>query len=133
MGNYAGIWMDSRLAIILKIKDNVESEVRINAELDSKHVKGGSGSSTPYGAQDAVSDTKVLERRKHQISRYNKKILNEIKDTREVLLIGPGEAKKKLQQDLKVDHHFKGSVLVTETLDKLTDNQIRARIRDFFK
>lgn len=132
MENNAGVWLDSKQAIIFKIKNNQEMEARITTELDSKHVKGGSRMSVPYGPHDAVSDSKVTERRKHQMNEYFEEIMKEIKGANRILLFGPGSIKKQLKLKIEDEYHFRKSTVMLETADSMTDNQIKARIRIFF-
>lgn len=133
MQNYAGVWLDGQQAIILKINGDKETEAYINAKLDSKNVKGGSRSSTPYGPQDAVSNSKIMERRKHQTQRYFVEIMDQIKGVDKVLLLGPGNTGGDLRQKMIEDYNFKNATVVTEVLDSITENQIKAKIRSFFK
>ena len=55
-----GVWLDFRDALITYLDNGTERIVRISSEIDESHPVGGSGTSTPYGAQDAVSETKHL-------------------------------------------------------------------------
>ncbi|WP_420316151.1 hypothetical protein [Ekhidna sp.] len=124
-----GIWIDLNEAIIAtgnEIIDVVTSEFTIG------NAKGGSGSATPYGPQDSVSESKVLEKRKNTLRTYFSEIMERIEHYQEVLILGPGIIKNKLEEILRESHKTKHLYTRVETADKMTLNQFRAKIRDYF-
>ena len=65
------------------------------------------------------------------LSRYYDKVITLIGDAESVLILGPGEANEELKKRLesKPPH---GRLIVLETIDKMTDRQIAAKIRRHF-
>lgn len=124
--------MDFRDALITYLDNGTERTVRISSEIDESHPVGGSGSSTPYGAQDAVSETKHLHRRQQQEKQYYQAIVEKLKARDGVLIMGPSKAKFGLEQELKRQAMSGMAILAVESCDRITDNQIRAKVRDFF-
>jgi len=133
MSTYTGIWIDSRNAKLVFLENNNEKMITIESNLDIGNVKGGSGSSTPYAEQDAVSESKILEKKKHQLHEYFTEIISKLGKTDELLIIGPAETKYGLQKEIEQDPILKGKLVMVQTVDSMTDNQIVARVKSFFR
>jgi stalled ribosome rescue protein Dom34 len=128
-----GIWLDSREAIIVYLDNGTEKIFRLHSEIDETHPVGGSGSSTPYSAQEAVSETRYLHRRQQQEKQYYQSISEKISKRDAIYIMGPSQAKIGLEQELKKQSQQAENIVAVESCDRITDNQIRAKIRDFFK
>ena len=50
------------------------------------------------------------------------------RDAESILIFGPGELKKRLERN-----KLGGRVVGVETMDKMTDNQIAAKVRRYFQ
>jgi len=142
MSKYAGIWIDHRRAFIVILNkdaiviepEKTEMTISIESEVE-KHVKlsGGSGSrKTPYGPQDVSVDSKIDDRRQHQLREYYQQIIRTVQDARKLLIFGPGEAKGELEKEMSKSKSFVPKVLPLETTDKMTEKQIAAKVRKFF-
>ena len=132
MKNHIGIWVDLREALISKLTDKEQTLQKVESGLDIGHVKGGSGSSTPYGPQDAVSESKFLEKKKHAIKSYFDNIADAIQQEESILITGPAETKNALATDLEHRHDFRNSTIYCKTADSMTDNQFKALVRKHF-
>ncbi len=130
--NYIGVWIDLREAIIVKGKTLEEQTIsKISSNIDVGNVKGGSGSSTPYGPQDAVSERKFLEKKNHELKDYYDRVAEQVVGADVLLLSGPAETKNKLSEDLQSRHEFRNTSIHQETVDNMTDNQFKALVREF--
>jgi len=58
--------------------------------------------------------------------------VKDIRDAESVFIMGPGEAKHELEKRM-THSRIKNRIAGIETTDKLTERQITARIRKFFK
>ncbi|MEQ6166001.1 hypothetical protein AAOE16_02310 [Ekhidna sp. MALMAid0563] len=125
-----GIWIDLNEAILATGAEIIEV---VNSEFTIGHTKGGSGSATPYGPQDARSESKVLEKRKHAIKSYFADILDSIEHCKEVLILGPGLVKSKLAEAIQEALKTRHIEVHLESSDKMTLNQLRAKVREKFK
>lgn len=63
---------------------------------------------------------------------YYNKIAAVIKNYHTVLLVGPSEAKFELINMLKDDHLFDKIKLETKQVDKMTDKQLQAFVKEYF-
>jgi stalled ribosome rescue protein Dom34 len=129
-----GIWMDMRKAYVLTIYNHKERLKKIVSNIESFHVHGGSGTRIKGGPQDVVQDSKYLEREKHQFNEYSKAIASEIKKGDSIVIYGPAEAGMRFNKILG-EKYKEIAKNVTEVLkaDSMTDNQISALLRDYFK
>ena len=127
-----GVWLDNRYAFIVYLNDGDEKTMRLTSDIDESHPVGGSGSSTPYGAQDAISETKYLNRRQQQEKQYYQSIIQLLDERDGIYIMGPSTAKVGLEQELKKHPASYSKVMSIESCDRITDNQIRAKVRDFF-
>lgn len=131
---HIGIWMDLRKAFILTIEDQDKKLKKIVSNIETYHVHGGSGSRFKGGPQDVVQDSKYLEREKHQFKEYSKEIMVHLKRADEVIIFGPAEAGIRLNKELQKNHGAIGKkVIEVLKADSMTENQIKALIRDYFR
>jgi len=138
MKKYAGIWVDHEKAWIASIQTKKEGAQetlqRIESEVEG-HIRlaGGSRSKSPFGPQEIASESKKEELRKHQLQRYRRTIANAIGDADKILLLGPGEAKKELEKEMKKSKRFPPEIVGLEAADKMTETQFSAKVRQYFK
>ena len=133
--NYAGLWLDHRQAVIVSITDEGETIKRINSGIERKvRLSGGSRTSkTPYGPQQVSVDGKQEERIKRQLRQYYRAILRRIQDANKILIFGPGEAKTEFKKEMEKSGELAAKKITVETADKMTERQIAARVRQFFR
>ncbi|VAW14179.1 FIG00652167: hypothetical protein [hydrothermal vent metagenome] len=128
-----GIWMDKEKALIVILTDNSEKLRTVNSEVDFFNPKGGSGTRFKGGPQDVIQDSKYLEREKHQLRTYFAKLADSIEDADEIALFGPADIAQKFRKELKKSHkHLSAKIKTVKKVDSMTENQIKALVRNFF-
>ena len=65
------------------------------------------------------------------LNQYYDKVIVCIRDADAILILGPGEAKVELEERLGKEA-LRGNLVGIETVDKMTDRQIAARVRRHF-
>lgn len=133
MERVTGIWLDFDKAYLYHLQKGKNDLKIITSDVEHYHLIGGSGSSTPYGPQEAVSEKRFLERKKHQTRNYYKRISDHLNDSMEVVVMGPAEAKIGLMQYLSAQNNRPFTLHKAITLDSMTENQLKAAIRDFYR
>lgn len=129
-----GIWLDSKKAIIVNYNETSEHLIKISSNVENFNIKGGSRSKTPWGPQEKVSEKTYLERRKHQLAAYFKKIVEEVKYADSIAIFGPAETKIHFKETLCNNYEeIYNKVKLIKTEDSMTDNQFKAIVRNFFK
>lgn len=132
---YIGIWMDKEKAHIVSLIGAKEKfETRLS-ELDFFKPSGGSGTkSAKWGPQDVVQDSKYLEKEKHQLKKYFSSLAAAIDDADAIALFGPGDTNEKFRKELASNHKaLAAKVKTVEKVDSMTENQIKALVRDYFR
>ncbi len=86
-----GIWIDKEKTFILLIEDGKEAFSTILSEVENYRPVGGSRSKTKWGPQEVVKGSSFLEREKHQLKNYFKKIAKKIADADAIAIFGPAD------------------------------------------
>ena len=133
MERVTGIWLDLDRAYLYHLQKGKNDFEIIASEIEHYHLVGGSRSSTPYGPQEAVSEKKFLERKKHQKNDYYKRVAQHLTGSSQVVLMGPAETKFELHDYLNTIPEKDYTLHRPITLDSMTENQIKAAVRDFYK
>ena len=143
MKTYAGIWVDRKKAVVVTIKhplqsheksgDPVLTEIKSNVERKVRLSGGSRTGNTPWGPQEIAVDSKIEARQKLQLDKYYQEIMEIIHDADKILIMGPGETKLGLKKRIEKSKTMASKISDLQTCDKLTPNQISARVRSFFK
>lgn len=132
MKRSAGLWVDHRRAVIVVITDKGEETKQIISNVENQLRRSGdSPLKGPYEAQRVPpEDSREREFTGH-LNNYYDAVIECIRDAEVILIFGPGEAKGELMKRLeknKLDKRIVG----LETVDKMTDRQIAAKVRQRF-
>jgi hypothetical protein len=122
-----GLWIDNRLAIIVKLTDKGEKITRIYSDVE-KQIRFNGGS-----RKDGLQTTETIQDRKFdlQLNKYFDDIIADIRDADIVQIFGPGEAKDGLVKRMESDN-LKEIIVEIKTADSMTDNQVTAKVRKYF-
>jgi stalled ribosome rescue protein Dom34 len=126
MKSEIGLWIDHRQAVIVVVTDTGEETKRIISNME-KHVRFSSGSSED-GSQEDVRDRQF----ENHLNNYYDEVIAVIRDANSIQIFGPGEAKSELEKRLEHEG-LKGRIVGIETVDKMTDRQIAAKVREHFR
>ena len=128
-----GIWLDKEKAHIITLENGKEILQTIPSEIEIFRIHGGSGTRLKGGPQDVVQDSKYLERERHQLKKYFKNIINEIKAVDSLMIFGPAETYKRFHKELAENHHdLSEKIKDVRKADSMTTNQTIAMVRDYF-
>lgn len=114
---YAGVWMDHHNAIFITEADGTYT---IKDKVVAGEYHGDKG-------EHAYNNAEKTDNRK-----YYKTIAQHLLPFDEVLIFGPGKAQEELLNFLHEDQHFKNKKITLDTAGQVTDNQMIAKVRDFF-
>jgi hypothetical protein len=92
----------------------------------------GKRSKASYESQQVMADDSRERKYTGHLNIYYDALIACIRDAESILIFGPGEAKGELKERLK-RNKLGGRVVGFETIDKMTDRQIAAKVRRFFK
>lgn len=127
-----GLWLDHREAVIVVLTDGREEIKRITSG-SGKHIRysGSSHSKTPTGLKEVTSEDQRDRKFGNQLNKYYDELVAAIRDAESILIFGPGEAKAELEKRLDLQG-LRTHILAIETVDKMTDRQISAKVRERF-
>lgn len=128
-----GLWVDHRKAVILVLAERDEEVRRVESNME-RHVRfrGGMRGRTPYLAQYLDAEDRGDKRVTVHLNHYYGEIVKNIRDAESIFIMGPGEAKHELEKRM-TRSRITNRIVQVENADKLTDRQIMARVRRFFK
>ena len=119
-----GLWIDHKKSVIFSLSDDGAEIKRISSELGKNIVISS-------GAQKESAEKHKDKRLTGHLNNYYDEVLLYIRDAESILIFGPGEAKVELKKRLeKIELHR--HIVGFETTDKMTDNQIVAKVRQRF-
>jgi hypothetical protein len=126
MNKHAGLWIDHRKAIVVLITDDGEEMKKIVSDME-KHVRFTGGDGSEDGSSEDVRDRQFG----NHLNDYYDQVIAVVRDADSIQIFGPGEAKGELEK--RIAHEgLKSHILSVETMDKMTDRQISAKVREHF-
>jgi len=132
MKTYTGIWMDRKEALIIHLKEDKVELNKIDSNIEDKKIGGGSRSKVPYGPMDNTSESKHLQRKKHQQKKYFDDIFESIKGCNQFFIMGPSDTKIHFRTYWSNRFKFDKRLLKVQTVDSITDNQKIEKVKLFF-
>jgi stalled ribosome rescue protein Dom34 len=124
MTREVGVWIDHRKAVIAIIAGKTEEIRQVTSNME-KHVRY---SGAPQ--EDSPEDQRDRRFTGH-LNKYYEQVIGSIRDADSILILGPGEAKIELVERLG-RKALRGRIVGVETVDKMTDRQVAARVRQRF-
>lgn len=125
MSSKIGLWIDHRQAVIVIVTDEGEEVKRITSNME-KDVRFSSRTAD-MGSPEDVRDRQF----ENYLNKYYDDVIGALRNTESILIFGPGEAKGELEKRL-VGEGLKQRIVGVEAADKMTDNQIAAKVRQHF-
>jgi len=132
MSTKVGLWIDHRKAVIMAVTDQGEAIRLLISKVDKQPGRsGGARSTTPYESQQVPADDLREKKFTGHLNIYYDAVIASIRFAESILIFGPGEAKGELKKRLEGDK-LGGRIVSIETVDKMTDRQIAAKVRQQF-
>ena len=133
MTTQAGLWIDHRKAVIVMVSDKGDIAKIIESNVE-RHVRysGGPGSGGSHGSREGAGEDTRERHFEGQLSKYYDDVIACVRDAEAILIFGPGEAKGELKTRLERDG-LGTHIVGVETVDKMTDRQIAAKVRERFE
>ena len=128
MNRNAGLWIDHKQAVIVFAATDAKSGE------ETKRIESGMEKHVRYSGH-AASEGAAEDQRDHQfathLDQYYDGVIAELHEAKSILIFGPGEAKGEFKK--RLEHKGLSERIVgVETTDKMTDNQIVAKVREYY-
>src|SRR5271157_349137 len=127
-----GLWIDHRKAIIVAVTDKGEEMQLIISKVEKQLRRSGdSPLRGSYESQQVPASDSRQKTFTGHLNMYYDAVIACIRDAESILIFGPGEAKGELKERLE-RNGLGGRIAGIETVDRMTDRQIAAKVRQYF-
>jgi hypothetical protein len=124
MKSQVGVWIDHKQAVIVTVTNDGEEITHITSDMGKPERIAGSSLEI---ADESPRSRRFAER----LNKYYDNVLKYMRNKVSILILGPGKAKIEFQKRLEAQA-LRGRIIGVETVDKMTDRQIAARVRKQF-
>lgn len=132
MATNAGVWIDHRKAILVRMTDSGEEIREISSHVDKAYQPpAGPRAKQPGRPSGFVAEDVQEHKLMSQLNVFYDEVLTSLQGADSLLILGPGEAKGEFHKRLK-SQKFPGHSVEVATTDQLTDPQIAAHVRQHF-
>ena len=133
MKTTVGLWIDHRKAVIVAVTDKGEEIGLIISKVEKQLRRSGhSPLKGPREPQQVPAQDSLQRAFTGHLNIYYDAVIASIRDAEAILIFGPGDAKDELKKRLK-RNNLGGRIAGLETVDKMTDRQIAAKVRKYFQ
>jgi hypothetical protein len=132
MKREVGLWIDRRETVMVSIENEVEVTRKIKSNVE-KHgsEKGSSKEKDPNISAMSRAEDMIDRRYENHLNDYYDGVISFVQDADSIMIFGPGEAKVELETRMK-QKNLGEKIVSVETVGKMTDPQISAKVRDQF-
>jgi len=132
MRTKVGLWIDHRKAIVVAVTDKGEEIGLVISKVEKQRRRSGdSPLKGSYESRQVPADDSRQRTLTGHLNLYYDAVIACIGGAESILLFGPGEAKGELARRLE-RINLGGRIASIETVDKMTDRQIAAKVRKHF-
>lgn len=129
-----GIWIDTHQAVVIKLSNGDQTVRTIESHIDTKvRTPGESKKYGRFGGQYMTYEKNRENKKTEQTKQFLKILLNEIKDCNAVVLFEPSIMKTIFEKEIKNNLNHIDKLAGVFDADSLTENQISAWVKDFYK
>ncbi len=134
MEKQIGLWIDHKKAVIVKIKGKQEEVLQIESKVEKRMrakgggVRGRAAHTALFVAEEPQNDRRYQE----HLNKYYQQVISVVGEADSLLVLGAGEAKHEFEKRIAHNGNHVKEIHV-ETADKMTERQIAAKVRNYFK
>jgi hypothetical protein len=127
-----GLWIDRREAVLVILTDG-EEEIRHipSSSVTYTRYSGNSHARTPEGLKGVPLEDPRDRKYGDRLNKYYDEVIAVIRGADSIQIFGPGEAKGELETRIK-RNKLKAHMPAIETVDRMTDHQVAAKVREHF-
>ena len=132
MRTRVGLWIDHSKAIVVAVTDKGEEIGLVISKVEKQGRRSGdSPLKGSYESRQVPADDSRQRTLTGHLNIYYDAVIACISGAESILLFGPGEAKGELKRRLE-RNNLGGRIASVETVDKMTNRQIAAKVRKHF-
>ncbi len=130
----SGVWIDKHKAIFLSFIGNEFKIKTIESGIETRErVEGEKNRSGRFGHQSLDTEKSKENRLNEQSKVFLKKVMDELAQSDEFVIFGPSTMKLSLAKAIKEKPLLNSHLLGLEDADDMTENQMSAWVKDYFK
>jgi hypothetical protein len=127
-----GLWIDHEKAIVVAITEKQEAITLIISMVEKQLRRSGdSPLKGSYESQQVPADDRRQRTYTGHLNIYYDAVIASIRNAESILIFGPGKAKDELKKRLE-KNNLGRRVVGIETIDRMTERQISAKVRQYF-
>lgn len=129
----AGVWIDHREAILVRIAegDAQGAVVRIQSDAESQARRNSDHPAGRFEPLHQTADSTRQRKYTAELSEFYDSVAAQLRGVNSLLILGPGEARQELHSHISGGYQMPSSVSV-EAAERMTEPQVVARVREFF-
>ena len=130
----AGIWIDQKTAYVIKVSaDHSPVIEKIDSGLMDRNTPPNDEPFLRLASSDPNKRDKIQHHNEHGLHSFFQQVMKRLEDVDYAYLFGPGVAKQGLNKEIEqAGRHYRCKVTGIEAADKLTENQMKRQVIDFF-
>lgn len=130
----AGIWIDQKTAFVIKVSaDHSPIVEKIDSGIMDRSTPADEEPFLRLAHSDPNKHDKIQKHNEHGLHSFFREVMERLHDVDYVYLFGPGAAKQGLNNEIEKEGvHYRCKVTGIEAADKLTENQMRQQVIEFF-
>ncbi len=133
MKNQIGIWVDTKKAVIISLKENETSIKTLESAIEHRErFAGEKNQMGRFGEQSFEQEKHKDNKFKNQERLFLKEILSEIGGVDSIVLFGPAYVKNHLEKEIKSHRDISNKLVGVVTTDNMTKNQMSEWVNNYY-
>jgi hypothetical protein len=134
MKTRVGLWIDHRKAVVVAMTDGgAATTLTITSKIERQSGRlDGKRSTASFESQQVPADQNRQRRFTGQLDIFYDAVIACVRNAETLLIFGPGEAKGEFRTRI-MKAGIRGRIEEAETVDKMTDRQIAAKVMRHFQ
>ncbi len=133
MKREVGLWIDRNKTVMVTIQEETEAILEVKSNIEKRlQSSSGKNAKTPNTSEGSTAEDMMDRRFGNHLGKYYEGVISLIREADSIWIFGPGEAKIELENCLKRDN-LGDRIVGVDTVDRMTDHQIAAKVRDRFQ
>ena len=133
MKKQTGVWIDGSKAIIISIQNKTVTTVEHSSGIEN-HIyhRDEDDEGAMMGSHHLNYERKFEERKKVETEQFLDKVINELRTSDEIIIMGPSEMKIHLKKKIEQNKILQSKLIGVAATNRLTVNQCLARVKEFY-
>lgn len=131
--NLMGVWLDGSKAVLVTLQGEKEKLLKIESGIEThERIDGETNQSGRFGNQFVENEHAKEKRIREMETRFLEKVMKAVSSADQLLVFGPAMMKTRFEKMFKQESGPKPNLRAVEPADSMTDNQIAAKVREFY-